>query len=69
MGDRSVKLSTQFKVMQIAGSCCLEAITVTKDDELLMSKIIDGEIDGATYRREMARQFREANARRLSNAG
>jgi hypothetical protein len=48
--------------MQIAGSCRLESILVSKEDELLMAQVIDGVIDGAAYRRALAEQYKKANA-------
>lgn len=66
MKDRVARLSTDFKVQQIAGSCRLEAIKVSKEDELLMAQIIDGVVDGAVYRQKLAKKYKEANAKLAS---
>ncbi len=67
MGEKSIKLSTSFKVRQIAGSCRLESIAVSKDDELLMAKIVDGEIDGAVYRQHLVEKYKAINSKRLAD--
>lgn len=64
MAERTITLSTRFQVMQIASSCRLESIAVSKDDESLMAQIVDGVVDGAAYRRELAKKYIEANAKR-----
>lgn len=64
MLSSKVDQSTSSKTRQIVGSCRLSGMVVTKDDEALMSGIIDGEIDGAEYRKKLVEFYKNSNSRK-----
>lgn len=54
-----VRLKTAgYIASQLAGSCRLEGISVSRAEERLMQSIISGEVDGRAAARQVAEQIR-----------
>ncbi len=53
---------------QVAGSCRLEGIKVSADDEQMMCDIISGKIDATVLRRQIIQQYRSQNSTTLKIA-
>lgn len=53
----------EYVVSQLAGSCRLEGIRVSAEDEKLMQSIVTGEVDGKALARQIAQRIRNEHAR------
>lgn len=59
-----VRLKTAgYVASQLAGSCRLEGISVSRADERLMQSIVSGEVDGKAAARRVAEQIRAKHSR------
>ena len=55
--------SASYLASQVAGSCRIEGIRVSAQQEQTICDIIDGKADPKTLRRQLANQFRANNAK------
>jgi len=53
--------SNKFIAAQIAGSCRLDSVRVSEEDERVMCDIISGRIDAPELRRRLVEQFKLQN--------
>jgi len=65
---RSPRFSANFLAAQVAGSCRLEGIPVSKQDEQTMKDIIAGNVDSAQLRRDLVKKFQSQNQATLDIA-
>jgi hypothetical protein len=61
-------LTNRFIANQLAGSCRLEGIRVTANDETQMLNILDGRVNPAILRRNLINKYRAQNKETLGLA-
>jgi len=60
--------SAKFIAEQVAGSCRLEGMCISADDEQLMCDIVAGKVNAAELRRQLVQQYRAQNRATLKAA-
>jgi len=65
---RSKSFSASFIAAQIAGSCRLEGIPVTAQDEKTIKNIVAGRVNAAQLRRALVEQYQSQNRATLELA-
>lgn len=55
------KFSAEYMAVQVAGSCRMEGIRVSSNDEKRLSDIIDGRVDAKALASQIAQQYRARN--------
>jgi len=60
--------SEKFIAEQVAGSCRLEGMRISANDEQLMLDIIAGKVNAAELRRQLVQQYRVQNRATLKAA-
>ena len=58
------KFSAEYKAAQVAGSCRMEGIHVSKAQELRMCEIIKGKIDANLVAKQLADHYRHLHLTR-----
>ncbi len=64
----SKHFSDKFIAAQVAGSCRLEGIRVSADEEKLMCDIIAGKVDAVALRHQLVQQYQAQNSATLEIA-
>jgi len=55
------RFTEKFIATQIAGSCRLDGVRVSAEEERLMCDIVTGKIDAQELRRKLVEQYRKQN--------